>query len=178
MEFVESRLDKFEPISVKPSDLTVKKWESPRSVETIGPVDACKNLLISVLDPAKQNRVAISYLANDTSDFLESLTMRIVADLLLDGAASPMYKALIESKLGTDYAPTTGYSPYTFTSSISFGLQGVAEINTHKVILLFIKVKEIIQKVLEDTFNNGFPKSRIESVFHQIQLGLKHVIYK
>lgn len=63
--------------------------------------------------------------------------MRVISDLLIDGAASPMYKALIESKLGSDFAPSTGYNPYAYTTSQSFGVQGVAAGDVDKVFLAF-----------------------------------------
>jgi Zn-dependent M16 (insulinase) family peptidase len=51
--------------------------------------------------------------------------MRLMSYLLLDGHASPMYKALIESGLGAEFSANTGYDSSTMQSCFSVGLQGI-----------------------------------------------------
>ena len=51
--------------------------------------------------------------------------MRLISSLLIEGAASPMYRALIESNIGTDYAASTGYDQTARQTSFSVGLQGI-----------------------------------------------------
>lgn len=159
MDVVEAKLKKYEQIESF-TDKSVNLWTSPRSKIANGPID-------SMLDPSKQARVAVSFMANEDKSFKETLTMRILTDLLIDGAASPMYKSLIESKLGSDYAPTTGYNPYAHTTSVSFGLQGVPENDSETV-------KQRIMECLEASYSKGFPKERVESVFHQLELSMRH----
>jgi Zn-dependent M16 (insulinase) family peptidase len=51
--------------------------------------------------------------------------MKILSYLILDGHASPMYKSLIESNIGSEYAASTGYDNSTVRSTFSVGLQGI-----------------------------------------------------
>ena len=104
------------------------KWKEPKSVTISGPLDLNE-------DPNQQHRTSISYLLNNTNDPIVSNTFRVLSDLLIDGVASPMHKALIGSGLGNEYTSTTGYSSSCYDGNISFGLQGVSRENTAKVFL-------------------------------------------
>jgi len=42
------------------------------------------------------------------TDIDESCALSILSSLLIDGEKSPFYQSLIESGLGSDYAPTIG----------------------------------------------------------------------
>jgi Zn-dependent M16 (insulinase) family peptidase len=55
----------------------------------------------------------------------ETFAMRLLSYLMLDGHASPMYKALIESGLGAEFSANTGYEASTMQSCFSVGLQGI-----------------------------------------------------
>jgi Zn-dependent M16 (insulinase) family peptidase len=157
MQIVQEHIDSFEPIHVDPIS-TTSRWTDPKSVHLTGPVDG-------MLDPSQQDRFALSFMTNDHKDLMESYTVKLISDLLLDGAASPMYKALIESKLGTDYAPTTGYSTYSYTTHQSIGVQGC---NNPE------KVQKAIFDALDTTFRNGFRSERIESVLRQFEMSVRH----
>lgn len=63
--------------------------------------------------PDKQTKFAICFLANDVTDMQETFNMGLLSYLLLDGPASPMYKALIDTNIGSDYAPVIGYDTST-----------------------------------------------------------------
>ncbi|KAG5440760.1 hypothetical protein PCK2_000196 [Pneumocystis canis] len=93
--------------------------------------------------------------------------MRVLSSLLLDGHSSPLYKRLIETGLGVDWSPNSGYDSSFKTGIFSVGLQGVAEDNVEKVEL------EIL-KVLEEVAEKGFEQHKIDAILHQIELGLKH----
>ncbi|KAL2918155.1 Mitochondrial presequence protease [Polyrhizophydium stewartii] len=160
MARVDAKLASFSPIQRNVLDDLPPRWSEPRSVHTTGPLDPLG-------DPAKQARLSVSYLTNLEKDVFASFAMRILTSLLTDGAASPMYKALIESGLGSDYASTTGYNQYANRTSVSFGIQGM---DASK----FDVATESIRDVLEDASRSGFSSDRIGALFHQIELELKH----
>lgn len=118
-------------------------------------------------DPGRQVKAAISFLCNEVTDAQTTFNMQILSALLFDGPASPMYKALIESNLGADYAPGTGYDASTARATLSVGLQG-------------LRLEDIprMEQLVMDTFvmvrKDGFPQGRIDAILHQIQLGLRY----
>lgn len=118
-------------------------------------------------DRDKQTKMSVSWLTNDTKNEYETFLMKMLSYLLLDGHASPMYKALIERNIGSDYSASTGYDQTTSRSSFNVGLQGI---RTEDV--------EVVEKIIYDTLSQvkvtGFDSKRIDAAIHQIELGMKH----
>jgi len=79
-----------------------------------------------------------------------------------------MYMALIESNLGNNYAPSTGYDSSTREAVFSIGLQGVSKDD-------FPEVERIIFSTLEQSAEQGFPPERIEAVLHRLEISQKLV---
>ncbi|CAG8655750.1 15310_t:CDS:2, partial [Dentiscutata heterogama] len=84
----------------------VKSFDKPRRIVFKGPNDPMNN-------PEKQTKMSISFLTNDITDVVETFALRLFAYLLLDGHASPMYKALIDTNIGSDFSENTGYDSST-----------------------------------------------------------------
>ncbi|KAI8327793.1 peptidase M16C associated-domain-containing protein [Chlamydoabsidia padenii] len=135
-------------------------WTEPKKIKT-----TC------TLDPSipadRQNRVSQSFLTNDIHDSFETFSMRLLSTLLLDGHSSPMYKALIDSHIGTTFSSNTGYNGSTRISSFTVGLQGIKGENVDQV-------EQLIKQVLEQVKVDGFDQNRIEAALHQMELGQKH----
>lgn len=155
---VEEKIKGFEAIAGS-SIGTVPHWTAPKTVSASGPFD-------TVGDPLKQNRTSISYLSHSASSPLENITSRILADLLVNGASAPIY-SLIQDKLGAEYTSSTGFNPYASTTSVSFGLCGVSDANISTV-------HSRILETLDSVSRNGFNRHRVDSVFHQIELGMRN----
>ncbi|ORZ11722.1 Metalloenzyme, LuxS/M16 peptidase-like protein [Lobosporangium transversale] len=151
LEAINSKLHEFSPITPPVVDKVVKPFESPRRINLTCPVDP-------MTPPEKQAKM---------SDTFEGFGLRILSDLLTDGHASPMYKALIESDLGSEYSSNTGYDGSTMMSSLSFGVQGMKVENVPKV-------EQTIIAVLEKVREEGVDPKRVEAIVHQMELGQKH----
>ncbi|KAJ1565806.1 Presequence protease, mitochondrial, partial [Nowakowskiella sp. JEL0078] len=139
----------------------IKGWDGKKVIISEGPPDPLG-------DPEKQSKMSLTFFTGDETDVFESFAVKVMATLLTDGAASPMYKELIESNLGTDYSASTGYDNTARTSTVSFGLQGIrsSEVGI---------VEEKIRNVLRNVANSGFEPERVEAVIHSIELGVRHV---
>ncbi|OLL24897.1 Mitochondrial presequence protease [Neolecta irregularis DAH-3] len=154
------KIKNFSQIDPIPAQKEVKRFDGPRAVESIFPVDPMS-------DPKKQLKISLSFLANDTTDTFKTFSLKILSHLLTDGHSSPMYQALIDTGLGSDWSPNTGYDSSTKTAVFSIGLQGVQEGNE-------TAVHEKIFEVLREVREKGFEVKKIEGVLHQLELGLKH----
>ncbi|KAI9253614.1 peptidase M16C associated-domain-containing protein [Sporodiniella umbellata] len=160
LQIIGEKLKGFKQSEVPFVNKTVTPWTEPRVVETTCPLDP--------LSPAdKQIKLSLSFLTNQTSDAFETFSMRLLSYLLLDGHASPMYKALIDSNLGSEFSSNTGYDNSTSTSCLSIGLQGVKEEDVDKV-------QTTIKSILAEVKKTGFDEKRIEAAIHQMELGQKH----
>ncbi|KAK3805926.1 MAG: peptidase M16C associated-domain-containing protein [Benniella sp.] len=158
--FINSKLQAFDPITPPLAEKIVKPFDSPRRIGLTCPLDPMSS-------PEKQTKMSVSFLANKATDTFEGFGLRILSDLLIDGHASPMYKALIESGLGSEYSANTGYDGSTMVSSISFGVQGMKQEDISRV-------EETITKVLHKVKEEGVDPKRIEAIVHQMELGQKH----
>jgi len=140
----------------RPIDLST----GPREVTLHGPIDP-------LVDPSRQFKTSVSWILGDAADVVESFSLAMVSALLSDGYGSPLYKGLIESGLGIDWSPNTGYDGSAKVGIFSVGLTGVQEADVPRV-------KTEIQNILRSVRQKGFERSKIDGYLHQLELGLKH----
>ncbi|RYP45716.1 hypothetical protein DL769_011443 [Monosporascus sp. CRB-8-3] len=158
---IDTRIEVFERIQADLESKTpVNLTDGPRTVTVFGPVDP-------LADPDKQYKTSVSWITGDTTDVLESFSLALLSSLLMDGYGSPLYKGLVESGLGTDWSPNSGYDSSAITGIFSVGLTGVARENVEKV-------KDEVQKILREVREEGFERSKIDGYLHQLELSLKH----
>lgn len=120
-----------------------------------------------LVDKEMQYKTSTSWLMGDTSNVAETFALRIISSLLLDGYGSPLYRALIESGLGPDWSPNTGFDTSGKIGIFSVGLNGVKKEDVPKV-------QAAIGTCLQDVRRDGFEKTKIDGLLHQAELGLKH----
>lgn len=138
-------------------------WDKPKVVDITCPPDPMS------ATPDKQTTTSISYLLPTLStNYDDMFGLQLLSTLLIDGPNAPFYKSLIESGLGADYSPSTGFGNYTKQPYFSVGLQNINKNDVDKV-------HQIIEATFRDTAAKGFSEERIEAVLHDIELGLKHV---
>ena len=125
-----------------------------------GPVDP-------LVDKEMQFKTSTSWLAGNTSDILESFSLQVLSSLVLDGYGSPLYRALIESGLGPEWSPNTGYDSGGRVGIFSIGLSGVKEADV-------AKVKDTIMLTLKEIHRKGFDPNKIDGILHQLELTLRH----
>lgn len=140
--------------------LPIDLSSGPRTVTVKGPLDP--------LVPAKaQYKTSVTWVMPDTEDMIERFGLSVLSSLLLDGYGSPLYAKLIESGLGSDFSPNTGFQGTGKGATFSVGLTGVREDAV-------AKVKDAIYETMKETQQSGFEKIKVEGILHQLELGLKH----
>ena len=161
LEMLGERLNRFAQVDVD-SDikLPIGLSDGPKTVTVQGPVDP-------LTPPNAQHKTSTTWLMGDTTNIAESFALQIATSLLLDGYGSPMYRSLIESGLGTDFTPNTGYDTSGHTGIFSIGLNGVTE---EKI----PQVNEAIATTIQDVASKGLEKHKVDGLLHQLELGLKH----
>ncbi|CAO3587944.1 unnamed protein product [Absidia cylindrospora] len=157
---IHAKLSGFGRLEIPPVNKIPNVWTEPRKIKATCHLDQS-------IPADRQNRVSYSLLTNDIHDSFETFSMRLLSTLLLDGHSSPMYKALIDSHIGTAFSPNTGYNRSTRISNFTVGLQGIKAEAVDQV-------ESLIKQVLENVKVNGFDPTRIEAALHQMELGTKH----
>jgi Zn-dependent M16 (insulinase) family peptidase len=79
-----------------------------------------------------------------------------------------MYKALLESSLGTNYIPGHGFDNSTREGSFSLGVTGASSGSLKEV-------EKVIFQTLFEVMENGLDPQLIESAIHQIEVRHKEV---
>ncbi|CAK7224003.1 Mitochondrial presequence protease [Sporothrix curviconia] len=120
-----------------------------------------------LVDPLRQFKTSVSWLMGDTTDVVESFGLALVSALLMDGYGSPLYKGLIETGLGIDWSPNTGYDSSGRVGIFSVGLTGVQEADV-------ARVKDEVEVILRSVRDKGFERAKIDGYLHQLELSLKH----
>ena len=140
----------------KPIDLK----RGPVNVTVPGPID-------TFAGEDKQFKTSTSWYMGDSTDVVGTFSNGILSSLLLDGFGSPMYRALIESGLGSSFTPNTGLDASGRTPVFSVGVTGVSEQDAPAV-------KEAIQKVYQESLSAGFSDEKVQGFLHQLELSLRH----
>ncbi|OAG35081.1 hypothetical protein AYO21_10754 [Fonsecaea monophora] len=128
--------------------------------EVPGPVDAMQ-------PPDRQFKSSISWMGCPSSDVVETFCIGIMMSLLMSGYGSPLYQGLIESGLGTNFSPNSGYDASARVGVFSIGLDGMKAED-------IAGLKKRIQTTLRDKAHEAFQPNKIEGYMHQLELSLKH----
>lgn len=132
----------------------------PLNLSVPGPID-------TFASEDKQFKTSTSWYMGDATDVVETFSVGILTSLLLDGYGSPLYRALIESGLGSSFTPNTGLDNAGKVPIFSAGATGVSESDVPAV-------KGAIQKVFQESLSAGFSDEKVQGFLHQLELALRH----
>lgn len=162
LTFIQEKiLKKFERIDPKTDVLSQPRWNKPRKIIKKYPLGDSE-------DPSKKYQVCVAWLTADIKDFFEVLTLILLEQILIGNSASPLRKALIDSKLGTDLSDGTGFHDDNRDTMFVCGLKDVEESAAEKI-------ETIIFDTLRGLVDKGVDKKLIESAIHQIEFHRKEV---
>ncbi|KAK3769391.1 hypothetical protein RRG08_029019 [Elysia crispata] len=161
LEFIDSSLSKFSEIEPSVRVPLEPRWKKPRSKHISCPPDPL------AADPDKQQTVSVNFLMSEITDVYENFVASVLGYLLTNGETSPFYQALVESGIGSDYSPNTGFHSETKEAIFAVGLLNVGEGDVNRVV-------KIIDETVDKVIHEGFDKTRINAVLHQIELGQRH----
>lgn len=138
-----------------------QRFSQPRRVTECYPLDPGE-------PTAKKSMVQVGWLTCDIGDSFERLALDLLSTLLLGNPAAPLYKALLDSKLGDNLAPGTGYHDENRTTCFAAGLQGTDPEHAEHI-------EKLVLDTLEEVVKTGFSAERIEGVIHRLELSHREV---
>ncbi len=162
LSFIEDKvLSRFDYLDVQSQVPSQPRWNAPK--EHIIPY-ACSD--DKSLDKKYQGCVA--WLTCDIKDHFEVLVLTILEQIFLGNAASPLKKALIDSKLGTALSDACGFDPDNRDTMFVAGLKDIAKKDVETV-------KQIVFDTLRQLAHEGIPEELVESAIHQIEFQKKEI---
>lgn len=122
--------------------------------------------------PASESENGSTVLVNwdlgNVENCFESSEDSIVAGILANHDGSPFQKSLIESGLGEDIAPESGFSNSFYNKIFTVGLRGVKKSDAKKV-------EKIVLETLEKIVKNGVSKKDIETTLMGIEISQREI---
>lgn len=161
LAFLDSEyLSAFDAIEIDTSIAEQPRWTEPVR-QTIGyPIGKEEEL-------TNKTAFLLTFLTNDVTDPITSLSLGILDYYLLGNAASPLRKALIDSKLGEELSDS-GYASHQRDTFFTIGLKGTETEHT-----------EAIEKLIFDTCQRiaqqGMDPDKVEAAFHRLEIGSREI---
>ncbi|ESL07760.1 pitrilysin-like metalloprotease [Trypanosoma rangeli SC58] len=158
-----SSFSKGEVVTV-PTLTQERRFRQMQRVSLQGPLNSMGN-------PQRQKRISVSFGVQQEDNQLEDMVdLSVLDSLLSSGPSSPLYQALVESQIGSRYAPMRGYSFYLSSPFVSYGVEGVDEARPNAEEEVLNAVTSTLQKVEKE----GFDQRRVQSVIFQEELQQRH----
>lgn len=154
-------LSHFEARDVNSTVPQEKRLTSPIKVNETFPINAAEPL-------TGKSMVHMSWLTSDISDSFNNLALTLLSQLLLGNPAAPLYKALLDSGLGTNLSPGCGFHDDYRTTCFAVGLQGTDSDKTDAI-------EQLILDTLQQIVDEGFTTERIEATIHRLELSNREV---
>ena len=164
LRFIDETISSYkkENITDIPKIVKQSRWHNPREKYAYYPI-------------AKEDKpttiVNVAWMLTKTIQTKETILLSILSALLIGSSASPLRKALIESKLGEDLSPVSGMENELQQTLFAIGLRGVAPADS-------AKVEHFILETLARIADEGFDEELIEGILHQTEFAGKEIIRK
>ena len=151
----ENALKHFSRIEVDTSIPNVKRFKKP--VKATEPYPATKGE-----DNTRKAQALVAWVTVPTGDSFQLLAMRVLAEVLLGNAASPLRKALIDSKLGTAMADGSGLQDDFRETVFGAGLKDIAQEDAEKV-------ERVVLETLETLAKEGVDQTQVDAAIHHLE---------
>ncbi|RMF44116.1 MAG: peptidase M16, partial [Deltaproteobacteria bacterium] len=153
-----SRFDRLDIDSAVPSE---QRIDRPRQVEERFPLDPSES-------PGGRSMVQVGWLTCDIEQSDERMLLHLLSMLLLGNPAAPLYRALLESGLGTNLAPGCGYHDDNRSTSFAAGLQGTDPDKAEAI-------EQLVLRTLDRVAAEGFDTERVEAALHRLEFANREV---
>jgi Zn-dependent M16 (insulinase) family peptidase len=148
-------LSSFERIDVDTTIPDVKRFTEP--VRAVEPYPATPGE-----DNTRKAQALIAWVTVPTGDSFSLLAMKVLSEVLLGNAGSPLRKALIDSKLGTAMADGSGLQDDYKETVFGAGLKDIAPEDAEKV-------EKVVLDTLERLVNVGVDDAQVDAAIHRLE---------
>jgi Zn-dependent M16 (insulinase) family peptidase len=166
---LEEHLQQIEELALsrfKQQDVTS---EIPLEIRLTAPKKSTQTFPVGPDDELQQrSMVQMAWLTCPIENTFERAATGILANLLIGNPAAPLYQALIESGLGRNLSPGSGYHDDYRDTFLSAGLQGTDP-------ELLTEIETLILDTLKKVEKNGFPQERIDAALHQYEFANREI---
>src|SRR5229473_1473687 len=116
----------------------------------------------NIPDVRRKSQALLAWVTVPTGDSFQQLAMKVLADVLMSNAGSPLRKALIDSGLGTAMADGSGFQDDYRESVFGAGLKDVASEDAEKV-------QKVVLDTLEKLAAEGVDQAHVDAAIHRLE---------
>jgi len=148
-------LSRFQRIDVDTKIPDVKRFKNP--IKAVEPYPVTPNE-----DIKRKSQALVAWVTVPTGDSFQQLAMKVLAEVLMSNAGSPLRKALIDSGLGTAMADGSGFQDDYRESVFGAGLKDVASEDAEKV-------QKVVLDTLEKLADEGVDQAHVDAAIHRLE---------
>jgi len=164
LEYIaETVLDRFDRIAPETEIPPQRRWDRPRSAEY-------GYALNSDEDMSRKFQACVAWLTADARNAVDVLTLTLLTEILLGNAASPLRKALMDSRLGSALSDGTGYEPDYRDTLFACGLKDMEGGHAEPL-------EALILETLTRLADQGIEKALVDSAIHQLEFHRKEITH-
>ncbi|MCS6882794.1 MAG: insulinase family protein [Oscillochloridaceae bacterium] len=157
LRVLDAYLSQFEPLE-SPSQIALQpRFEAPRVVEETYPA--------SSEESGKKGMVSINWMLGEESDMTRVLALDVLSYILVGTAAAPLYKALMDSRLGESLTGS-GYYDGLRQHTFSVGLKGIDPADA-------ARVEELVLQTLEHLATEGIDPEQVAAALNTVEFALR-----
>lgn len=156
--YVMARFSKIDPHTQIPDQPRFKAPVRHQAVYPLGPSE----------DANKKSQVLLTFLTTFIGNKVDILGLSVLEKVLLSNAASPLRKALIESKIGEALADGTGLQDSYREVVFAAGLKGVNPDDAQQV-------EALVLDTLRDLAERGVDETMVDATIHRMELESREV---
>ena len=148
-------LEKFSRLEIDSAIPFQPRWPVPRLLEKTYPVQQGGAV-------TGKSTITINWLGTPITDSLTATGMKVLAEALVGNAGSPLRKALIDSHLGEDIAPSTGLETELKELVFSVGLRGTDPDRVESM-------EKVVFETLTALRDDGFPDNIVKAAMQRVE---------
>lgn len=137
------------------------RWHEPKKAVYTYPADGETDL-------TKKSQAALAWLTPDIRDSFDVLVLSLLDQILLGNSAAPLYKALIDSGLGSSLTDVAGFDADNKDTLFAAGLKGINPQDAEGV-------EKIVLDTLKELYENKIEKELIETAIHQLEFHRREI---
>ncbi len=156
LEVIErNALSRFHRIAVDTAIPDVERFHKPVYAVESYPMTAGE-------DSTRKSQALVGWVTVPTGDSFRLLAMKVLSEVLLANAGSPLRKALIDSKLGTAMADGSGLQDDYRESVFGAGLKDISAEDAEKV-------QQVVLDTLERLADAGLDNGQVDAAIHRLE---------
>ncbi len=156
LEIIERNvLDRFQRLTFEEPLANVVRFKKPVSAAEPFPANSSE-------DNSRKSQALVAWVTTPTANSFQLLAMRVLSEVLLANAGSPLRKALIDSGLGTAIADGSGLNDDYRESVFGAGLKGIDETDSERV-------QNVVLQTLQRLADQGIDQSQVDAAIHGLE---------